>query len=185
MVGQEEWMDVLSLRKSGHTISAIRRLTGMSRNTIRGVLRSEGPRKYRRKGGTTKLTPFEDYVQRRWEETALSGVRILEEIEAMGYTGSIQTLRRFLARFRGDRRRESRLTVRFETPPGKQAQADWAYCGRFEDAFYRVIPIYAFVTILGYSRMRFVRFTTSMSVPFLIESQLAAFSYFGGAPEWA
>ena len=35
MVGQEEWMDVLSLRKEGHTISAIRRLTGMSRNTIR------------------------------------------------------------------------------------------------------------------------------------------------------
>jgi len=46
-----------------------------------------------------------------------------------------------------------------------------------------VIPICAFVMILGYSRMRFVRFTTSMTVPFLIESQMAAFDYFGGAPE--
>lgn len=183
MVDQEEWMDARSLWKEGHTIRAICRLTGMSRNTVRGVIRSDGPRAYERKPGVTKLTPFEDYVRGRWEESALSGVRILEEIRGMGYAGSVQTLRRFLSRFRGERRRETRLTVRFETPPGKQAQADWAYCGRFEDAFGRVIPIYAFVVILGYSRMRFVRFTTSMTIPFLIESQMAAFDYFGGAPE--
>ncbi len=183
MVDQEEWMDVRSLWKEGHTIRAICRLTGLSRNTVRGVIRSDGPRAYERRPAVGKLDGFEDYARGRWEETALSGVRILEEIRAMGYTGSVQTLRRYLARFRGDRRREALLTVRFETPPGRQAQADWAYCGRFEDGQGRVVPVYAFVMILGYSRMRFVRFTTSMTVPFLIESQMAAFNYFGGAPE--
>ena len=77
MVDQEEWMDVRSLWKEGYMIRAICRLTGLSRNTVRGVVRSDGPRAYERKPGVTKLTPFEDYVRGRWEETALSGVRIL------------------------------------------------------------------------------------------------------------
>jgi len=37
MADQEEWMDVRSLWRDGHTIRAICRLTGMSRNTVRGV----------------------------------------------------------------------------------------------------------------------------------------------------
>jgi transposase len=36
---------------------------------------------------------------------------------------------RFLATLRV--RRPSQLTVRFETPPGEQAQADWAEAGRY------------------------------------------------------
>lgn len=90
MVDQEEWMDVRSLWKEGHTIRVICRLTGMSRNTVRGVIRSDGPRAYQREPGLTKLSPFEDYVRGRLEETALSGVRILEEIRGMGYAGSVQ-----------------------------------------------------------------------------------------------
>lgn len=83
-------MDVRSLWKEGHTIRVICRLTGMSRNTVRGVIRSDGPRAYQREPGLTKLSPFEDYVRGRLEETALSGVRILEEIRGMGYAGSVQ-----------------------------------------------------------------------------------------------
>lgn len=57
-------------------------------HTIRAVLRSDGPRKYQRKESPTRLSPFEGYVRGRWEGTALSGVRILEEIRGMGYSGS-------------------------------------------------------------------------------------------------
>ena len=43
----------------------------------------------------------------------------------MGYHGSARTLRRYLATLRPQTKRQQKLTVRFETPPGKQAQADW------------------------------------------------------------
>jgi len=35
----EEWMDIKSLHKEGHSIKAIARHTGRSRNTVRRVLR--------------------------------------------------------------------------------------------------------------------------------------------------
>jgi transposase len=55
-----------------------------------------------------------------------------------------------------EQERLKKLTVRFETPPGKQAQADWAYCGRFPDVTGRIVPVYAFVMVLSFSRMLYV-----------------------------
>ena len=42
MLKLEEWMDIRSLHKEGHSIKAIARMTGRSRNTIRRVLREAG-----------------------------------------------------------------------------------------------------------------------------------------------
>ena len=67
-------MDVRSLWKEGHTIRDICRLTGLSRNTVRGVIRSDGPRAYERKPGLSKLTPFEE---------TMSTTDLLERIEAL------------------------------------------------------------------------------------------------------
>ncbi len=77
-------------------------------------------------------------------------------------------------------RASANLTVRFETPPGKQAQADWGYCGRFPDQNGRIVPVYVFVMVLGFSRMLYVEFTCSMNLPTLIACHLNAFEFFGG-----
>lgn len=77
-------------------------------------------------------------------------------------------------------RRLKKLTVRFETPPGQQAQADGAYCGRFTTPDGKPLSIYAFVMVLSYSRQLFVRFTTSMRLPELIACHQEAFQFFRG-----
>lgn len=100
----------------------------------------------------------------------------------MGYSGKIDTLRRFVRTLKPAARARQKMTVRFETPPGKQSQADWAYCGRFPDSAGKIISIYCFVIILSYSRAMYVEFTTSMKLPILIGCHLRAFAYFGG---WA
>src|SRR5262249_35406080 len=100
----------------------------------------------------------------------------------MGYDGSVVILRRFLATLDDDRRRDRRLTVRFETPPGHQAQADWAYAGRLIDSEGRSRSVYIFTFVLSYSRMLFVRFTTSMNLAALIDCHQRAFDYLGGWP---
>src|SRR5690606_15228246 len=103
-------------------------------------------------------------------------------IREQGYDGSIDAVRRYLHQFRREARRRQKVTVRFETGPGKQAQADWAYCGKIDDGVRR-IGLYVFVMVMGYSRKLFVHFTTSMKMASLLRCHQLAFEYFGGWPE--
>lgn len=41
MIFSEQFMDILSLHQEGHSMRAIARLTGLSRNTVRKVIRGE------------------------------------------------------------------------------------------------------------------------------------------------
>lgn len=43
--------------------------------------------------------------------------------------------------------------------------------------------IYAFVMVLGYSRMKYVEFTTNMNMETLIKCHMNTFAYFNGIPE--
>lgn len=182
MIGVEQLVDIHQLRREGHSIRTIVCLTGLSRNTVRKVLRGEHDLKRKPAVRVSKLDPFKDYLQKRRAEHPLSAVRLLAEIRPMGYTGSLPTLRRFLATLEQQTAHQRRLTVRFETPPGQQAQADWGYAGRLADAAGRPRPIYVFTFVLSYSRMLFIRFMTSMNLAALIEGHQQAFAYLGGWP---
>ena len=180
MLKLEEWMDIRSLHKEGHSIKAIARMTGRSRNTIRRVLREAGFTGFRKPQRASRLDSYKEYLRQRYEECALSAVRLLPEIQAMGYTGSLATLRRFLHSLKPEQERLRKLTVRFETPPGKQSQVDWAYCGRLPDPAGHLLPVYVFVQVLGFSRMLYVEFTSSMKLPVLMRCHLNAFDFLGG-----
>ncbi|HET9285793.1 MAG TPA: IS21 family transposase, partial [Candidatus Angelobacter sp.] len=62
-------------------------------------------------------------------------------------------------------------------------QVDWAYCGQFKNQEGRMVKVYAFVMILGFSRMIYSCFTTSMDLPSLIRCHKQAFEFFGGLPK--
>ncbi len=175
-------MDIRTLHREGHSIKEIARQTGRSRNTIRRVLREAGPSGFRKPERSSCLDSFKPYLRERFETSGLSAVRLLPEVQAMGYTGSLCTLRRYLHTLRPEQERLKKLTVRFETPPGKQAQADWAYCGRFPDAAGQIVPVYVFVMVLSFSRMLYVEFTSSMHLSVLIRCHMKAFEFFGGWP---
>jgi transposase len=176
-------MDLRDLARQGLSIRQIAERSGLSRNTVRKVLRGQHSAVFRTPARTSQLDPFKVYIRNRFAEHALSAVRIFEEVRAMGYAGSIVTMRRFVATLKTDVRRLAKATVRFETPPGKQAQADWMHVGAFRDADGRDVSVYAFVMVLGYSRMAFVHFTTSMKMPDLLDAHRRAFDFFGGWPE--
>jgi len=194
MIKVDQFMDMHDLNRQGHSIRDIARITGHSRNTVRKVLRGEHELKMKSPDRASKLDPHKPYIKKRYEQYGLSATRLLEEIQPMGYTGSIATLRRYLRTLRDDTQRQSKLTVRFETPPGRQAQADWAYCGKFpapapggpgnaeNGTSPEQIPVYAFVMVLSFSRLLFIRFTTSMKMPHLLECHKEAFNFFGGVP---
>ena len=88
MVGVEQWAE---LRREhfvgGKSIKELARATGMSRNTIRRVLRSETPPGYRRAPKAGVLEPFKAEIHRLLkDDPKLPGVRVRELLEPLGCT---------------------------------------------------------------------------------------------------
>ncbi len=100
-----------------------------------------------------------------------------QEIQAQGFTGSLDIVQRYLKTLRQDKARRAKMTVRFETAPGQQAQADWAEVGRFGGQ-----KIYVFIMVLSFSRLLYIEFTRRMALSELIACHQSAFAYLGGIP---
>ena len=72
----------------GVSIKKRARRTGLSRNTIRRALRSDEPPAYRRVPAGSILDSFKDEIHRLLkDDPTLSGVRIREELEPLGFAG--------------------------------------------------------------------------------------------------
>lgn len=186
MLGQDDVMDIRSLKKEGYSIKAIVRETGVSRNTVRSILRGEHSiqqRKKKRKDRTSILDPYKLQVEQLLEKPSYTGQLIFEQIKRLGYQGSVAQVYRYIQSIRQDHQHKQKLSVRFETPPGKQAQVDWGYCGEIMDEEGKKRKLYAFVMILGYSRFTWVKFTTSMKREVLLACHMEAFDAFGGIPQ--
>ena len=177
----EEWVDIVSLHRQGLSIRAIARRLGVSRNTVRAALRRDGPPKRApQHRPRSKLEPFRDYLLARLAEfPELSAEVLLEEIRAMGYSGGRTILKEFTLPYRV-RRREP--VVRFETPPGQQAQVDWAHLGVHAIGG-KPAQLYLFVMVLGFSRALYAEVTTSMGMEPFLSAHVRAFVAFGGVPE--
>src|SRR5262249_35311460 len=96
MLRMEEWMDIKMLKQQGHSIRKICQLTGHSRNTVRKVLREKAPQAFKKPERKSLLDEFKLYIGQRYQQCALSCVRLHDEIRPMGYRGKIETLRRFV-----------------------------------------------------------------------------------------
>jgi transposase len=180
MLSTDQFMDVALLYREGRSLREIAALTGHSRNTIRRVVREKAPSAFHTPPRPSRLDPFKDYLRGRFLEHGLSAVRLFAEVRSMGFTGSEVIVRRFIRSLRDSA--HAKLTVRFETPPGEQAQADWAEVGRFTLPNGDPVRLYAFVMVLSFSRMLYVEFTRSMRVENLIRCHQNAFAAFGGWP---
>ena len=96
MLRMEEWMDIKMLKQQGHSIRKICELTGHSRNTVRKVLREKAPQVFNQPERKSLLDEFKPCVEQRYQQCALSCVRLLDETRPMGYRGKIDSLRRFV-----------------------------------------------------------------------------------------
>jgi transposase len=124
----------------------------------------------------TKLDAYKPIIETRLAAyPALSAVRLLAEIRAAGFAGSYTQLKAFVRHVRPTP--PAAPVIRFETPPGRQAQVDFA---RF------VFPWgvrYALLVVLGYSRLLWCRFYLRQDMRTLIDGLEDAFRYFGGVPQ--
>jgi transposase len=181
MLKTGEFFMIRELHQKGWTKTAIAEETGFDRKTVtKYIKKDQVPTSTKRKTKKSKLEAFKPYLLQRIQEGTTNCIVLFEEIQAMGYEGKTTILREFVKPYRVQPKKQA--TVRFETPPGKQAQMDWAEVGMYEvDG--QLQKIYAFIMVLSYSRMKYVEFTTNMKLETLMKCHMNAFAYFNGLPE--
>lgn len=123
----------------------------------------------------TKLAPYEAIIcERLATYPELSAVRLFAECQAAGYPGSYTQLKQFVHQVRP--RPAPEPIIRFETPPGHQAQVDFAEC------LFPWGKRYALLVVLGYSRLLWLRFYPQQTMLTLMRGLEEAFVAFGGVP---
>lgn len=154
---------------------AIARKLGLDPKTVRGALKKETFSPPVSPNRTSKLDPFKEKIQALLASySGLSGVRIRQEIQAMGYSGGISILRDYLRTMKPP----SRAFLPIQVLPAEEAQVDWAYAGRISSQ-----RAYCFLMTLSFSGMLFVEFFPSQRLESFLMGHLHAFHYFGGVPK--
>ena len=171
-------MQIKYLASQGMQVARVAARLGICRQTVYNHLnrKADTPFPKPRSKRPSKLDPFKAYIRARLESFDLPATVLFEEIKTKGYDGSLTILREFVRPLRDELVR--RVTERFETVPGQQAQMDWGECGmiRVGSEFRK---LYVFVLVLGYSRMLYGRFTTSSKLPVLLGCLSRAFTALG------
>jgi transposase len=123
----------------------------------------------------TKLDAYRGVIDARLRDyPELTAVRLFDEVQAAGYAGSYTQVKEYVRQVRPMPAAEP--TARFETPPGHQAQVDFAHF---------TLPWgkrYALVVVLGYSRLLWVEYHQRQTMDVVIRGLEAAFVFFGGVP---
>jgi transposase len=181
-----ELMMILDLHRQGLSVTAIARRSGRDPKTVRKYIeRGLEPPAYgpRQVGRPSKLAPYLDYLRERVVVFPdLSAVRLTRELRERGYKGAYTAVKRFVAAIRPESQPKP-FEVRFETPPGYQAQVDFArFVTTFTDEPGIVRIVWLFSMVLGHSRHIFARFVMHQDLQTLLRCHMLAFTAIGGVP---
>jgi transposase len=176
---------ILELHRQGVSVSAIARRVELDRKTVRRYIAQglEPPAYGPRQPRLSQLQAFEPYLRQRLGAfPQLTGRRLHRELGELGYHGGYTILTDLLREIRPSE--VSPFEVRFETPPGRQAQVDFAHFRTVftdEPGVERIIWLFSLV--LGHSRMLWGRFVLHQDLQTLLRCHTAAFGALGGVPE--
>ena len=175
---------ILELHRQGLKVAAIARQLGVDRKTVRKYISrgleppAYGPRPRRQK--STDL--FLPYLRERLAAfPGLTAMRLWRELRERGYAGGYTAVKRAVRDIRPDP--VVPFEVRFETPPGEQAQVDLA---RFEVEFTDELGVtrivWLFSVALGHSRLIWARFVIHQDLQSVLRCHIAALEAIVGVP---
>jgi len=180
MLSKEAVIVLRHYLEEGLSQSAIARKLGVSRRTVYRYQRSGriAPSYEPRPPRPSPLDPYKAYIRGRLEAyPELSAVRLLQEIQALGYPGKYTSVKDFVRAQRPAR--PISVEQRFEVAPGQQAQVDFA---TFKTPFGTV---HALLVVLSWSRALWVRFGFHQDQLTVLGGLHQAFIAFGGVPKTA
>jgi transposase len=166
---------IVQLAAAGKGVKTIAHELGIDPKTVRQQLR---PTRRERKRRPSQLDAFRGLIRKLVLEDELTAVRVLEEIEALGYSGGYTILTDYIRSFRP--RPVARPHLRFETGPGVQGQVDLSpYTVSIAE---EMVDVVCFSFVLAFSRWQFIRFVRQADVHAVCHSHALAFEACGGVP---
>ena len=185
MISSLEACQIRDMYKTGnYTKKAIADLFHVHRDTITNVLeRDEDHDVYVRTKNPKNLLimPYIQFIKDLLSRGDMQATTIHKRILKQGTNISLSTVTKAVKKIKYEL---DISAIRYETTPGRQAQCDW---GTFEGFSANVdgkeCPLYGFFLILGYSRTKYLEFTTDMKTETLIRCIENALKYYGGCPE--
>lgn len=160
-------------------IGTIARTLGVHHDVVSRVLKREGLPPIRAVRPTI-LEPFLPFLRETLEQyPRLQAQRLYDMCVERGYPGGPDHFRHLVRNLRPKPRREP--FARLATLPGEEAQVDWGHFGRLSIGRARR-QLVAFVMVLSWSRMIFVRFFLGTPMECFVRGHVFAFDFFGGAP---
>jgi transposase len=158
----------------------VARQLGVHHTTVRRVLAQAGQAPGLSSTRPSIADPFVGLIRATLEKyPTLRASRLYAMARERGYTGGPDHFRHVVARYRPAPAAEAYLRLR--TLPGEQGQVDWGHfgklrIGRAERA------LWAFVMVLSFSRMIFLRFFFGNAMANFLRGHVAAFESFGAVP---
>lgn len=174
-----EILDIMKLAAEGFSERRIAKLTGLSRNTVSKYLHNPNALKTNAvTSRKSKLDPFKSMIKKWVTQDGITNCQVLlRKIRALGYQGGHSILRAYVHEFRPAR--QPGAVMRYETPPGDQAQVD------FGEVRYRGLDgkdhrLYCFVMVLSYSRDVYLEFCHRADADTFLACHVRALIHFGG-----
>lgn len=177
---QDEISTIVKLHGLGWKIRAISRELGVSRGTVKKYIRSGGVQAYRKPVRASILDGLSGWLKERFFQHDGNADVIRQELSEQGIIVSLRTVERAVKEHRDELHRKKIATVRFETLPGRQMQAD------FGEKYVQIggerVKVHLFTAKLGHSRRMYVKVFTHENQSAWFEAFEAAFRHFGGVP---
>lgn len=174
---------IKKLLKQGLNKTEIARRLGISRETVRKY--ANLPDDYipviHKTPVENIVDPYLPYIAKmletaKEENSFIPTTVIYEEIQRLGYEGSLRWLQQVMQKYELRKRvQDEEKLIRFETDPGKQMQVDWVEFPKDN--------LSAFVATMGYSRTSYVEYVDNEKIETLLGCHMNAFNYFGGVPQ--
>ena len=173
---------ILRLTAAGWGRRRIAKELGCSPETVRKYRRHGGWQSYGRPHRAAVLDGHLEWVKERFLAHRGNADVVRQELASeKGIRLSLRTVERAVEPWRQELRNAALATVRFETPPGKQLQADFGQCVvRIGGERMRV---HLAVLTLGFSRRLVVRAFRSEKQDHWLEAMEEAFRHWGGVPQ--
>jgi transposase len=180
MLKEDGVREILARLQRGEPIKTLAREFGVARNTIKRWQRLGAWRPRATVARPRQVDPYLPFLARRGPEVGWNGAVLHRELQSLGFTGSVQQVQRALKPYRSDRAWAAIATVRFETPPGKQAQVDFGQTRLWIADRLEVAHI--FVLTLAYSRRLWPIAYPHERLSALLDGHEQAFRHVGGVP---
>lgn len=126
------------------------------------------------------LDSYKSIITEKVDTYGTSAIAVYKFIQKKGFSGKYGIVNNFVKKHK--KNEQQKATIRYETTPGLQAQVDWKENIKMINKYGEIFYVNIFLTVLGYSRKKFIKLTTDKTQKTLFNCLTEAFKYYNGTP---